>query len=205
MKCFAITSGTEYIMDRYQPIIQTYWNGFVISTVEDVEEAKHYKNKNIPTKWVDKWLPKAKDEHKVYKKKLKEATLGKTKYQITRYQENVDKAKIVVDWLTNASVIELDLEHPNFPNRDKIRWDEYRHGDHASVMKLSHSTHSRYTCKACGIKLKNIPYYELPLGNSTKICIPCLHLRVESIKKAYEGMDEDFRESITNELVLGSL
>lgn len=206
MKCFTIKSGNEYVADVSRVITSSYYDGKEINTVDCIDEAKHYRNSSVPKAWLNKTLFNIKDELLKSKKELKEAkSNNSTSYYIKDYQAKIDKAKKILNWLNKANVIKLDIEVPNFASDLKLRWNRWRKNDRSSKMQLCKQTHSRYYCKACGVVLKNIPYYELPLGNSTKVCVACLYLRLEAIKTAFEGMPEDFRTSFINELVLGSL
>jgi hypothetical protein len=121
------------------------------------------------------------------------------------HKKCIANSKEILDWLNNAQVVELDIETPNFPSDLKIRFSRWRGDDHSSRMSLKKVSHSKYCCKSCGVILKNIPFYDLPEGNSTKICVACLYLRLDGIKAAFEGMPEEFRTRLTNELILGSM
>ena len=203
MKCYTIKSGKEYVADEAQIISNSYWNGINIKVVDCDDEAKHYKTINTPTAWLKRTLPKLEHDLEDCKRKLKLEKQSSNKWNVGIYTTQVNKCMHIIKWLENAKVVELDLEKPNFPSDSKITWGKWRN-DHSSRMKLMKDTTNLYYCKSCSIKLKNIPYYFIDDGRS-RVCIPCLYLRVESIKSAFEGMDKDHRESIINELVLGSL
>jgi hypothetical protein len=144
---------------------------------------------------------------KNYEKKLKQIKYYLSKSTYTNVNENSynwNKMKIF-NWLTNATVVELDVESPNYLSTNKIMWSKWRvrgGTQGQSEMTIQTVTHSRWYCTSCGLRLKNVPFYNV--GNS-RVCIPCLHLRLDNIKTVYERMPEDFRTSITNELIIGSL
>jgi len=202
MKCYTIQYGNEYVANVPRVIRSSHWYGNEIQTVDCDDEAKHYKTKKIADTWLGRTIYIQESALFQYKEELKNTTHS---YSISRVRSLISKQNKLVSWLKNAKVVELDIETPNFNTKNTIRWSRWRNDNRQSNMSLSMQSHGRYECKACGIILKNIPYYELTAGNPTKICIPCLHLRIESIKSAYEGMDEGIRETITNEILLGSL
>lgn len=213
MKCYAIKSDKLYIKDVPRPIT-TGWRDTILATTEDIDEAKHYRNHAIPSKWIKNAMGNILNKISNYQKSikaLKTSQIGQTNSNNTNYisyqiNHNIKRCDEYIDaetFLSKCSVIEIDVATPNFPSKYKISW--CHHVNYCTGMALKQVTTSRYVCKSCGIKLKNIPYYDLPVGNSTKICVPCLHLRIDSIKKAYEGMDEDFRTKITNEILLRKL
>lgn len=205
MKCYAIQSGGEFIADVPRPISDSYWNSD-IQTVECDDEAKHYKTKGIPTKWLTKYIGKWDADIKRLQQEIVNAKGTKNQsYYTNSYQTRLDGLEKNTNWVKDAKVVELDMEKPNFPSPIKVMWERWRGDNHKSNMYLSTNTTSRYTCKACGLKLKNVPYYDIPEGNGSRVCIPCLYIRLDAIKTAYEGMDEDFRTTITNELILGGL
>jgi len=185
------------------------YNGYDITLVDSIEEAKHFKNKTTPKQWIKNSVQSNDDALKTAQESLADQIAGNPKnnansYYVNRCQNVCASLKKIQKWLKNATVVSADLEAPNFPSHFKLRWNRYQH-DHASIMRLESTTHGRYYCKACGVVLKNIPFYELPNGNSTKICVGCLYLRQESIKKAFESMPEDFRTGFINELIIGGL
>jgi len=205
MKCYAIKSGNEYIKDVPRPISNSYYHGAEIEVVDADDEAKHYKNKSAPKAWIKKNLANMVDYIAIAKKNIAETKSNQHhSYYVKSYKDALDKCNRIKKWIENAVVVELDLEKPNFPCDLKLRFNRW-YGNKGSNMKLNKETHSRYCCKSCGVILKNIPYYELPEGNSTKICVACLYLRQEAIKIAFEGLPEDFRTQFTNELILGSM
>jgi len=198
MKCYAIKSGNEFIKDVPRPISNSYYN-IKIEVVECDDEAKHYKNKSAPKQWIKKNLATMANNIEVDKNNLKEA-----RYYKPSFKDNIYKNSYIHKWIDNAVVVELDMEKPNFPSDLKLRFNRYS-GNTGSNMRLRKETHSRYSCKSCGVVLKNIPFYELSEGNTTKVCVACLYIRQEAIKSAFEGLPEDFRTEFTNELILGSM
>lgn len=209
MKCYVIHSQGDYVADGYRTITTKGWHGgLILNTTTDADSAKHYKSKTQPKVWLastEKAMQKRYDDNKA--EYAKQATKGNPYFTKT-FKKNYESARDILNWILSASVIEVDVEFPSFDTKYKIMWDKWRahRGDAGkSRMKLSIDTRSRHICKSCGLKLKNIPYYELVEGNPTKICIPCLYIRMDAIRSAFEGMPEDFRTNIVNELILGSM
>ncbi len=202
MKCFAVKSGDEFTADIPRPIANRYYDGYHLSTVECDDEAKHYKTATQPKTWLRANIQRINNTVITTKKELANKS---NRWYTNSLQRKIDTGKEVLAWLNAATVVELDLERPNYNTDMKLRWNRWRGDDHASKMKLCKVGHNRYSCKACGVQLKNIPYYDLVDGNSTKICVACLYLRGDAIKAAFEGMPEDFRTTFINELLLGSM
>ena len=209
MKCFTIKSGNDYVADVPRIITSSYYLGIKIQTVDDVDSAKHFKSIYPAKAWIKKAEVTITEKIKDYKARIKQciSTNNHNQWYVTSYRKTLKELKVLVEWIKIAQAIEIDVETPNFPCDLKLRFNNWRrqNADHASKMTLGKVSHSRYSCKACGVILKNIPFYELTEGNSTKICIACLYLRLDAIKTAFEGMPEDFRTGFINELVLGSL
>lgn len=206
MKCFTIQSGDEYVADVYRPVASVYYKGFEIVTVGGEDEAKHYRNRSQAKSWLKRQLENMEHEHK--KNKADYDLNSGNRWSGPRIKNKYESAAQVWNWLDSAEVIQLDLEKPNFDRKFKIVWDKWRLSNGSagkSKLKIEIDTTSRHTCKSCGIKLKNIPYYNLTDGNPVKVCIPCLYIRQDTIKAAFEGMPEDFRTNIVNELILGSM
>jgi hypothetical protein len=214
MKCFTVKSGDQYIIDRPQVISNSYWDGANILVVEEEDEAKHYKSNSGTKNWLVGATKRCKKQLQEYENAVAQ---NQAKQKLNpRHQQYYlrgsitrrDRMQKIVNWLTSAEVVEIDVEFPNHVKTNKLRWIARWRSDntnHPSNMKMEQHSHSRFHCKACGLKLKNVPFYTMPDGNNTRVCVPCLYLRMDAIKKAYEGMDEDHRESITNEHLLGAI
>lgn len=216
MKCFAIKSGEEYIRDGYRAVTSSYYYGTTLQLTEMEDEAKHYKTASPAKSWVKKNLAKYKEEYE-YAQDLyinenakyqtqKKSSGWASNWEVDRAKKKRDTAQTLVNWLSNAKVIELDIELPNFPSDNKVVWHSwYRDREKKSRMSLKICRTSKYHCKACGVMLKNIPYYEFYEANGMKVCIPCLHLRVDEIVSQYDKMDKKQKDTITNEIILGSI
>jgi hypothetical protein len=213
MKCFTIQSGDEFIADLPRVVTYSHYHGPTLNTVVCDDEAKHYKTVSPARSWLKKTTESMQLNYDRNKKTYDyETGNGKAvnrTYMSASYKRRYEADKVVFDWLKNANVVELDIEEPNYLDKDhKVMWDKWRQGDGTagkSNMSLHKDRHSRYTCKACGLRLKNVPYYNIPEGNGSKICVCCLYIRQEAIKCAFEGMPEKFRTSIVNELILGAM
>lgn len=206
MKCFAIKSGNEYIDDTPTAIKYSYYYGVCLNIVDDVYEAKHYKNKSTPKIWIKKTLPKLIIEYKnIIKNYQEQLKVNKSGYFVNNLKNKKDKIKGYINWVNNAKVVELDIEKPNFSSELKLRFNKYYNENHSSNMKLNKVSNNRYICKSCGVVLKNIPFYEVDISSPIRICVTCLYIRAEAIKEAFESMPKDFRENFVNELLLGSL
>lgn len=208
MKCFTVRFENGFIADEIQPLRKGY-DGFTLLIVKEIDEAKHYKNNTIPNKWIKISLERIEDAIKTWNTQKRSSKSNTYAYQYI--QRGLNTANEFIRLFKGAVVVEADLEHPNFPAELKPRWrrhywdTNFSEREHKSRMELSCVSHSRFECKSCGVILKHIPFYNLHDGNSTKVCVGCLHIRSEAIKKAFESLPEDFRTSFTNELILGSL
>jgi hypothetical protein len=210
MKCFTIKSGDEYVADVYRVITNNYWDGHTLMTVGGEEEAKHYKNKSQPKSWIKNSIERMHEQFEEAQANYDEAKQNQNTWRgyTDSYKRKMTSCKKLLKWLEDAEVVELDLEKPNLDREHKVIFDAWRTRNGTAgkgEMKLQTMGQSRYHCKCCGIKLKNIPFYEFLEGNGYKVCIPCLYIRIDAIKSAFEGMPEDFRNSIVNELILGSM
>jgi hypothetical protein len=199
MKCFTIQSGDEYIGDCSRAITHSYYDGLAFNTVYSVDEAKHYKTKAAPKAWIKRTIKDMTPKRDQYDKNVKNGS----GYFLRRNKQSLIVANKIVEFVNAATVVELDLDEPNFPDKPyKLRW---RSEDHKSHLSCNTVTHGRYACKACGLILKNIPYYELYTGNANKICIVCLKMRTEAIDAAYQALPEDFREAVETEILVSSI
>ena len=200
MKCFAIQSGDEYIGDTSRAISHSYYNGLIFNTVCNIEDAKHYKTKAAPKAWVKRTIKGMTISRDQYEYNVQNDSSA---YYAKRNNKSLIVANEIVKFVEAAEVIELDLDEPNFPNEPyKLRWRSENHKSHLSCNTVSHG---RYACKACGLILKNIPYYELYTGNANKICIVCLKMRTEAINAAYESLPENFRDAVETEILVSSI
>ena len=207
MKCYTIKSDDTYVADVYRAITTSWYDGYAMATVDCEDEAKQYKNKTAPKAWIKSTLARMQRNHLCAETSINTKGNGGSTFYASSHKKRLDSSAKIISWLEDAVIIEIDVESPNFLDKDhKIVWDRWRMqagSDGKSNMKLGMTRTSKYVCKSCGLRLKNIPYYEID-GN-VKVCIPCLQLRIEAIKSAYEGMPEDFRTNITNELILRSM
>jgi len=207
MKCYIIKSGDTYIADVYRAITESWYDGYNFATVDCEDEAKTYEKKATPNAWINTTLKRMRKRFESAKESVKNNKNTTSSWYSGAHKKRHDSSKEIISWLEDAVVIEIDVESPNFLDKDhKIVWDKWRiraGSEGKSNMKLDMVRTSKYTCKSCGLRLKNIPYYQI--DNNVRVCVPCLQLRLEAIKSAYEGMPEDFRTSITNELILRSL
>lgn len=218
MKCYAIRiggvviEGTEipmYIKDVPRPISFHYSSGDVERTQYE-DEAKHYKTGNEAAKWIMKQVIMCREKLEFYEA---ENAKDKEEHPIRHHTYkpwagHIKARQSVIDILSNSVVVEVDVEVPSFYKKFSIRYDQYRERQGTAgkgLTQLCFRTDSRYSCKCCGIKLKKIPFYDFYDANNTKICIPCLYIRQEAIKSAFESMDEEFRTELHNELVIRSL
>jgi len=210
MKCYVIKSGNTYIANYPRVLQYSYWRGVDIRTTIHEDEVKHYRSRSQASGWVKKTLDKlTKDNQKAredYEKYYDPRNMYHYRSQNAKNRyESIDK---IMRWLENSTVDQIDVEKPSFIKKVAIRWCQYRihHKTQAQgLMKIDKVTHGRWYCKSCGLQLKNIPFYNLYESTPTRVCIPCLQLRLDNIKSAYESMDEDVRTEITNELMLGSM
>ena len=207
MKCYAIKSGDEYIADVSRAISESWYKGLQFNTTDDVDSAKHYKAKSAPRNWIRKNAEKYLQMHEYQLKRSTNSSVRE--WDQDRAEKLARTSKIIHEWVKDAVVEELDLEEPNFKSDSKVMWNtNYRYhkdSDHQSKMKLETVRHSRFTCKACQVKLKNVPFYVLYDCNNLRICVPCMYIRMDAIKNSFESMDEKQRTTIVNELMLGAL
>jgi|GEM_PF-3079837 len=208
MKCYIIKSGTEYIADVTRPIRVRYYDGVQIQDTEHPDEAKHYKNKSAAVNWLSKTLKSMQAERDEAFTKYKDNQGNGSRWYTDLYKKRYESMDIILKWLSKATVEPLDIEVPNHMKKNKIKWDDWRvqcNEQGKAHISLDILGTARYSCKCCGIKLKNIPFYNIYDGNGCRICIPCLYIRMDNIKAAFEGMDEEYRTDITNELILGGM
>jgi hypothetical protein len=202
MKCFTVKIGDSRFIKDVPRVIVNSWNSKGISTVSDTEEAKHYKSKGQANAWL-KSAVKSAVKTRLKKEKELDKIGDSQRWWKDSLKKDVKFYKELKVELGNAFIVELDIEIPNFYSKDGIKFDKNRQWYQG--MNLYVDTTSRYHCKSCGVKLKNIPYYMITNSNQTKICVGCLSLREENIKKAFDGMDEDHRNELVSELVLGQI
>ena len=203
MNCFTIKSGKEFIANSPRIIKNSYYCTKV-NTVDYEDEAKHYTTESKAKNWLKNTTKRYASLFVVKTSVFK--TYKSPNYIFREAKRHLAATKLVLDWLQDAHVVEIDVEVPNYNKTTIIEWrKDYRDNElsHASKMKLQYSKPNTY-CKSCGVRLKNIPFYLID-NYAGRICVPCLYLRLDNIKAAYEGMDEDHRQEITNEHILGGL
>jgi hypothetical protein len=212
MKCYVINLGEYgYIKDVPKVILRRPWS-CVIKSTKDIDEAKHYKTDKLASSWVSKSLITLQDDLNKYTTKGEEWSLEK-RNQLYHTSYNpftrvIGETTSVISILSNAKVIEVDVAVPSFNNKFKFRYDVHRERQGTAgkgLTQLCIRTDGRYSCKCCGVKLKKIPFYDFYVEKTAKICIPCLYIRQEGIKNAFESMDEEFRTELQNELIIRSL
>jgi len=208
MKCFIIKSGEEYIADGTRAISRSYYNGRTLNTTPHMDEAKHYNSPSVAKSWLKKTIHTISDDLESGQNELQESKshnpTGRS-WTMQRIDDNIKNNEITLKWLQKATVESVEVETPNYSKKYKITWDKWRkhlenHGK--GRMSIEISKVAKYSCISCGIRLKDIPYYNI---DKSRVCIPCLHLRHDAIEAAFLGMDEEFRNDITNELILANL
>jgi len=210
MQCYAIKSGTEYLADVNRPVSCNYDEGPMVSAVNDLDDAKHYTNKSQAKSWIKRTIASMNkiidDIDNIFKHDKMNPRPYHNAYRTNHLNRKKDTATIVRAWLQVAVIEPVDIEHPSYTKDKRIAWDKWRVTNNTqgkSKMHIETNTVARHSCRSCGLKLKNIPYYEI--DDRIRVCIPCLYIRQSSINAAFESMDTELRESITTELILGNL
>jgi len=206
--CLAVRVGNEYIDDTPRLILNSYYNGIKLNSTDNMDEAKHWPLAD--RKKVEKWLKTTTKRYEkkieIEKKDLAEAK-QKNNWKVQSLQKRVNGLVRVIAWLNKATIVEIEVEQANYDRRFKLVWMKGWDGNdlkHNGKMQYVHENPKTY-CKVCNIKLKKIPHFLMVNGNNYRICVPCLKLRVNAINKAYEDMDDEIKEAIIQEQILGAI
>jgi len=222
-KCFTIKINNDYINDVTRPIPNfSIWNmlGLKIDVTNDIDSAKHYRTKSYANHWLKKGINKIK-EHiicttaHIQKDKLLskeyEAKDGSTNNWIVRRITNYENGKLILEGilkqLESAEVLQYETENPNFAEKNPIRYDEnfLKYCGGSKGININKVSHTRYTCKSCGIKMKNIPYIEVHTGNTIKVCCFCYMKVFSEVENSISNMDKKYKQDIENDKFLRNL
>tara|TARA_R110002126_G_scaffold128271_1_gene270848 strand:- start:890 stop:1510 length:621 start_codon:yes stop_codon:yes gene_type:complete len=206
MKCFIIKNNEEFISDVTRPIIHEYYDK-VLVVAEDEVDAKHYRKNAIPKNWISKTIKALVAENDRSYADIEQIEQSRkiihSSWKIDNNNKRILANNKIISWLTKAEVVEIETDSPNFNKDFKLRYGRYD-TQSRSNMKLCKSGNAKSMCRACGVILKNIPYYEFT-RQTGKVCVGCLYIRNDAIKAAFEGMPKDFQDEFISELVLGSM
>mgnify|MGYP003146498728 CR=1 FL=1 len=210
--CYAIQNKEEFIGDNNRPIRCSHWSGRSLLVEHCEENAKHYPKKVTPTNWIKRSIKMLNDDNDAIDVDVEQHNVKISNQAIGNHYGGwlIDAAKKrrksnikIRAWLKSAKVVEIDVEQPNYNKDFKLRYRDSS-DTHSSDMKLCTTGNAMRTCRACGVVLKNIPYYEFT-RQTGRVCVGCLFIRQEAIKSAFEGMPQEFQDEFVAELVLGSI
>jgi len=205
MKCFTVKVGDNSYIDNVSRVIPNgyYARNEIIRLTNNENDAKHYKTKGQASGWLKTSIKKCEGRREEYTKNLKKELAG---YYQTILKEKLDGVNDLIKRLTQDSrVVELDVEIPNFYDKNGLKFNEWYRKYNRGGMELRCDNTSKYHCKVCGVKLKNIPYYIIPNSNNFRIGVCCLYLRKDNIISAFESMPKSLQNDIIAELTIGSL
>ena len=169
MKCFTVKIGDSRYIANVSRVIKNGWysrrNG-TVETVKCEDDAKHYKTKGQASTWIKSNRTRYEKQLPDLVQRVKDAKGNQ--WNVHYYQEDVDRVKEILKHLDDARVVELDIDYPNFYNKDAIKFDEYQ--SKYGGMDLRVDSTAKRICKCCGVKMKNIPYFEFRNSNSFRVC-----------------------------------
>ena len=205
MKCYTVKIGDSRFIANVPRVITSggWYSEGGVKTVTNENDAKHYKGRGQANAWINQNRKRYEGEDGQIEHLKQQIKENPSHWNVRYWQRTIDRLEKLLNDLGDARVIELDIEYPNFYDRNAIKFCE--HQRKWGGMELHTDSTAKRTCKCCGVKMKNIPYFEFKNSNSFRVCVPCLNMRIDAIKQAYEGMDENFREEVTNEIILGNL
>lgn len=215
MKVYVIKSCGQYLSDAPKSIHNGDY-GPELSLVESVDEAKNFRTKAQAKTWIKKTTAKMADQFDKCQADIDRDSNGiyngsnriyngMQTYHARVLNERLCKTRGVHSWLEQSEVVEIESDDPTFLQQIKIVWNVWRVRQNTqgkSLLVLFKDRVFKSSCTCCGLRLKYIPYYNI---NSTKICIPCLYMRMDTIKAEFEKLPEDFRTKIINEYMIANI
>lgn len=210
MKVYAIQIGNKFVGTSAKPFkVYSYRDSaYTLETVDDVESARHYIKKHQAGAYLRRLKKQVSESIDYLKKdienknqKIKSGSnyygAGWTKQQLARSEEHLKRCETLLDDIeATGSVYELEIEE-EYSNTAKNRKKEIKFNPWGNrKVEIMTPTTSHKFCKKCGVKAKNIPVAHFSYGNTTDICVFCMRELAGDVERAYQAMDEDFRQHV---------
>ena len=202
MKTFTILFQNSQYPKSGSPIGSFYrYSDMHFTTTGDVNEARHYTSRGKANQYLKSLIKSLTKKQQEFTSLLDNSN---GTYYHNHYKRNINTIKdTLLPNVQGATVIEIDIESPNFPSvlKKQIKFNDY-YSKYGGFDSFPAPKTNNKVCRCCGIKMKGIPYIQLRSGNRSVICIICIEEMNGTAARLKKPMPPEWVKEVESERFL---